>query len=286
MKTICIKTNNFKSLNYLLENLKNLELDNVYFSCHKFKSYNNIIIHYKGNNLELFLSSISNILVFLVLDIYENNIISKILHHDYFYFDNIEKKQILDKTKNIYYEDIENFTKKENLLFNTFYHFLKENNKLYLKGFITFRLKKYIAELEKTVDNAINGYLIEKEYSEFVSLLKLYVNTEESKIDEVHLIYNTEKPVLLDKEKNIIKTDINLLNAKYLSDITFSSLDMVLNTLLNLVPQKIYLHLMDQEIDEFINTLKLIFEKRVYICRDCNICRIYKSSLLKKTNPN
>lgn len=282
MKTICIKTNNFKSLNYLLENLKNLKLDNVYFSCHKFKSYNNVIIHYKGNNVELFLSTISNILVFLVLDIYENTIISNILHHDYFYFDSIEKKQILNKTTNIYYENIENFTKKENLLFNTFYHFLRENNKLYLKGFITFRLKKYISELEKTVDTVINDYLIEKEYSEFVSLLKFYVNTEDSKIDEVHLIYNTEKPILLDKEKNIIKTDINLLNAKYLSDISFSSLDMVLNTLLNLIPQKIYLHLMNEEIDEFINTLQLIFENRVQICRDCNICNIYKSSLLKK----
>ena len=54
MKTICIKTNHTKSINYLLENLKNLKLDDVYFSCHKFNVYNNILIHYKGNNLELF----------------------------------------------------------------------------------------------------------------------------------------------------------------------------------------------------------------------------------------
>ena len=282
MKTICIKTNHTKSINYLLENLKNLKLDDVYFSCHKFNVYNNILIHYKGNNLELFLSTISNILVFLVLDIYENTIISNILHRDYFYFDNIEKKKILDKTKNICYDDIEIFTKKESILFNTFYRFLKENDKLFLKGFITFRLKKYISELEKSIDTAINSYLIEKEYSEFVSLLKLYINTEESKIDEVHLIYNTEKPILLDKNKNIIKTDINLLNAKYLSDISFSSLDRVLNTLLNIVPKKIYLHLMDQEINEFVNTLILIFEKRISICRDCNICRIYRSGFMQK----
>ena len=28
--------------------------------------------------------------------------------------------------------------------------------------------------------------------------------------------------------------------------------------------------------DEFINTLKLIFEDRISICRDCNICKTYK----------
>ena len=93
MKTICIKTNNYKYLNYLLENIKKIDLDDVYFSCHKFKIYNNIFIHYKGNNLELFLSTISNILVFLVLDNYENIVIKRILQHDYFYFDSIQKNK-------------------------------------------------------------------------------------------------------------------------------------------------------------------------------------------------
>ena len=280
MKTICIKTNNKKSINYLLENLKSLKMDNVYFSCHKFKVFSNIIIHYKGNNLELFLSTISNILVFLVFELYEENIISKILQHDYFYFDSIERKQIIDKTQNLFLDDVESYTTKESILFNIFYQFLKDNDKLFLKGFLTFRAKKYIEELEKLVDTTINSYLIEKEYYEFVSLLKLYVNTEESQIDEVHLIYNSEKPILLDKNKNVIKTDINLLNAKYLSDISFSSLDMVLNTLLNIIPKKIHLHLINDEVDEFVNTLNLIFEKRVHICHDCNICRIYKSNYL------
>jgi len=38
-----------------------------------------------------------------------------------------------------------------------------------------------------------------------------------------------------------------------------------------------YIHLIDIE-DEFINTLKLIFDNRVCICKDCNICTIYKKN--------
>ena len=281
MKTICVKTNNINYINYLLESFKKIKLNDVYFSCHNFKIYNNIFIHYKGKDTNFFLCTVANILVSLVFECIESNIIRRILMNEYFYFDNIERKQILDKTKQIYLEDIEAFTTKESILFNTFYNFLKNNNKLYLKGFLTFRLKNYFTELEKTIDNAINQYLIEQEYTEFVSLLRLYINSEESKIDEVHLIYHSKDPILLDKNKKVIKTDMNLLNAKYLSDISFSSLDMVLNTLLNIIPKKIHIHLIDPE-DEFINTLKLIFEKRVYICTECNICRLVSKAEEKR----
>ena len=80
---------------------------------------------------------------------------------------------------------------------------------------------------------------------------------------------------MLDKEKNIVKLEHSINNARYLSDITFSSNDIALNTLLSLLPRKIELHIIDKE-DEFINTLKLIFENRVRICTDCNICKTYR----------
>ena len=154
---------------------------------------------------------------------------------------------------------------------------MNSSNKLYLKGFVTFRLHNYVKELQSQIDSAVNQYLIEKEYYEFVSLLKLYINTEPCQIEFVHLIYKDKTPILLDKNKNIIKVDSNILNAKYLSDISFSNSDIALNTLLNILPQKIYIHLIDKEADEFITTLKLIFENRVIICTDCNICRIYRA---------
>lgn len=73
----------------------------------------------------------------------------------------------------------------------------------------------------------------------------------------------------------IILTD-DIFKAKYLSDITFSSNDYILNSLLTLLPKKIYIHLTDNYIDEFINTLELVFENRIHLCTDCNICKTYK----------
>ena len=281
MKTVCIKTNNSRAIDYLLKNLKELNLDDVYFSCHKFKVFNNVFIHYRGNNIEVFLSYICNILSSLILDVFEDIILKKLLTHEYFYFDSIEKKHILENIQEIFLDSGDTSNDREDILFDTFYDFLENNNKLYLKGFMTFRQKKYTQELEKTIDSAVNQYLIEKEYAEFVSLLKMYVNSEGSKCDFVHLFYNNDEPILLDSKKNVINTDINLMNTKYLSDINFSSCDMILNTLLNIIPKKIYIHLVTDEVDEFISTLKLIFEDRVHICRDCAICSIYKRKIQK-----
>ena len=281
MKSLCIKTNNNKAINYLLDNLNKIDLKDVYFSCHKFNIFNYIFIHYKGTEENLFFSTIANILSFLVLDIYEDSITRNILQKEYFYFDKFEQSIVLDKFYEIRLESTEDFEIKENILFEAFYNFFKDNKtsvctKLYLKGFITFRLKKYIDELESSIDSSVNQYLIEKEYQEFVSLLKVYINSEGYNSDLVHLFYrNSNKNVdaiLLDKDKNVIDTSINLLSAKYLSDISFSSSDMILNTLLNLLPRRIFIHLGDSDDeDEFVCTLEAIFEGRIVVCFDVDV---------------
>lgn len=281
MKSICIKTNNQKSIEYLLESLDELKLDNVYFSCKKFKIYKNIIIHYKGNDEQLFLQQISKILSTLVIDLFEEPIINNIIYGEYFYFDTLEKHQIADNTLIDLYDDEECVYPRENafsLLYNDFFEYLNSNKSIVLTGFITFRIKNYIEILIDQVDKSVNNFLIEREYTEFITLLRMYINTETSSCDIIHIIYNNSKPTLLDKDKNIIQIDENLFNAKYLSDISFSTNDYALNTLLTLIPKRIYIHLIDNTIDEFITTLKLIFENRIIYCTDCSICRMYKKS--------
>ena len=94
MNSICIKTNNNDAIKYLLDKLNNIDLDNICFSCHKFKIYTNLIIHYTGTNILLFRQTISNILSCLVIDIFEETFINKIISHDYFYFSQDETRII------------------------------------------------------------------------------------------------------------------------------------------------------------------------------------------------
>ena len=280
MKSLCIKTNNPKTIEYLLENLKSFDFDNIYFSHRNFKIYDNIIIHFKGKNEKAFLQKISKLLASLIVDVYEQDIMEKIIFGEYFYFNSLEREKISEDTLNDLYDDEECLyphDKAFNILCNDFYEYLKENKSIVLKGFVTFRIRNYIEVLLNQIDKSVNKYIIEREYTEFISLLKMYISTEASHYDTVHLIYNNSKPILLDENKNTIITDTNLFNAKYLSDISFSSNDYALNSLLTLNPKKIYIHLIDNKIDEFINTIRLVFENRCILCSDCVICNLYKN---------
>ena len=280
MKSICIKFTNQNTAKYLLEKLDNFELDDSYYSCKNFKIYYNVIVHYKGKNEDLFIKKLTKTLVHIIIDLYEENIIKDLIKSEYFYFEPLERQQIANITLEGLYDKEEAVYKPEkrfNMIFKNLYNYLKINRSIVLKGFITFRIKKYFEALLEQIDKSVNKYIVEKEYAEFIALLKIYVNSEKSSCNEVHLVYNNCKPILLDKNKMVIQIEDDLLNRKYLSDITFSSNDYALNTLLNLIPKKIHIHLVDENIDEFINTIKLVFENRVDFCNDCEICRIYKT---------
>ncbi len=287
MKSLCIKTNNENSINYLLNELEHLDLENVCFSLRNFKHYENIIIHYKGFDDDIFLNQICNILSLLIIDELEESLLNKILFRNYFYFDLNERKQILDLYFDINTFDFTNiFEKKFNSIFDSFYEFLVENKSIVLEGFINFRISNYIEILDNILSDAVNQYIIEKEYLEFISLLKLYINSQNSNCDFVHLVYSKDESILLDENKEIIFVENDILNRKYLSDISFSSNDYTLNSLLTLLPKKIYIHLIDNTIDDFINTILSVFENRTHICQNCNICNLYKHTLKSKASKN
>ena len=286
MKSICIKTNNESLLNYLLNELDYIEVKPIAISKNQFKNYKNIIIHYSGNDNKKFVHEVSCILSCLVIDELEESFLKMILLKNYFYFNSTEMKHILELCYEIFSDDFNTyFDKKHNILIDSFENYLVNNKSIILTGFINFRIKNYMTILEDVVDEAVNSFVVEKEYLEFISLLKMYVNSQNSNCDVVHLIYNNNNSTLLDKDKNQINVSDDIFKAKYLSDISFSSNDYALNTLLTLVPEKIYIHLIDNCIDEFIHTISLIFENRVEICTDCSICKIYKNNPinLKKT---
>jgi len=273
-KTICIKTKNKNISNYLLKELEYFDFQDIYVSCYDFKYYNNTIIHYVGKNVDLFLNKISTLLTYVVIDFYEPCLIKNLINTNYFYFSTEDKKEIFNIClTNI---DFHNSISMFNIISNSFHSYFLDNKYVILDGFVNFKLKDYIKELDSIVDMCVNKFIIDREYNEFINLLKSYIQTSPSSTSTVHLIYKNEDSILLDETKSLIQFNNDLINQKYVSDISFSSNDFALNSLLTLLPNKLYIHLIDKE-DDFINTLKLIFDKRVFICNDCDLCNLYKN---------
>lgn len=276
MKSFCIKNNNEEILNYLINEFNKIEIDDVYISKNEFKYYKNIIVHYIGKNEELFIIKASKILTNCVLKFYEKKLIKRIVNTDYFYFTMLDREYIYancedllqNKNTNEYEHRIEK-------ILLSFVEYIKSHKYFILDGFVNFRLFEYKNILSEAVDIGVNKYIVDKEYKEFIQLLQGFVNSQPNGVGTVHVIYSEGEPIILDEKQNVILYDKNILQPKYLSDISFSSNDYCLNELLNLLPKKIILHLL-VEADEFVNTLQLIFKGRIVICKECNICKTFE----------
>lgn len=277
MKSLCIKTNNLEILDYLQNNFSSFDLDNVYYCCKKFKNYNNVIIHYKGIDVKLFYTKLAHILSCLVIDIFEESILKRMVITNYFYFDSFEINKVLDICfENLTIDEEFSISLRQNLLFEKFYNYICNNKSIVITGFVNFRLSEYKELLERVVDISVNEYIIEREYIEFISLLKLYINSRVFSTKAVHLICDGNECILLDENMNLINIDKSSLDVKYLSDISFSNNDYVLNTLLDILPSKIFLHISPKSENlEFIHTLKLIFDDRIEICTDSNTTNLF-----------
>ena len=272
MKSFCFKTNNTQILNYLLNRIQEIDFENLIYSQNRFKIYKNITIHYRGNNNNKFYNFLTELIGEVVIEFYEEKILKQLINYNYFYFDEYEKNKILENCMQLIEPEMYNTKLLDN---KNIKEYVKENKAMILDGFVYFRLRAYLEYLDEVVDSGVNQFVIEKEYREFISLLRVYVESKVPEYNLLHLIYINGESILLDEKRNIVSVSENIYNAKYLSDISFSSNDFALNTLLCLLPRRIEIHLIDDE-DEFINTLKLIFEGRVTICKDCDICKTYK----------
>lgn len=272
MKSFCFKTNNTQILNYLLNRIQEIDFENLIYSQNQFKIYKNITIHYRGNNNNKFYNFLTELIGEVVIEFYEEKILKQLINYNYFYFDEYEKNKILENCMQLIEPEMYNTKLLDN---KNIKEYVKENKAMILDGFVYFRLRAYLEYLDEVVDSGVNQFVIEKEYREFISLLRVYVESKVPEYNLLHLIYINGESILLDEKRNIVSVSENIYNAKYLSDISFSSNDFALNTLLCLLPRRIEIHLIDDE-DEFINTLKLIFEGRVTVCKDCDICKTYK----------
>lgn len=276
MTSFCIKSNNVKVIDYILSDLYNINFDNIIFSKREFSKYTNIILHYNGSDISGFYNVLSNILCKCIIDVYEPIIIRNIILLEYFYFDISDIKKI---ERNCYellgiaypnschfniYKSDNNFDDRKLVLENIISRYIKSNKSIVLDGFVKFRIKSYIKYIEDSVDNSVNQFVVDKEYNDFIKLIKLYIESKPASSDTIYLVYNNGESTLLDENKEIIHCDKTILDSSYLSDISFSSNDYTLNSLLFLLPQRLIINLYSPE-DEFITTLKLIFSDRVII---------------------
>ncbi len=171
------------------------------------------------------------------------------------------------------------YMNKKNNILDRIINCIEEGNVLNIKGFMDFRSKELMPQIYTIIEKVVESYMIEKEYNEFISLLKYFVEIQESKAEKVDLYIGKrgDSYILRDEfGNNIMETLLNeICENKNIVDV--SQDDLVISGLITMCPKKIVIHSANRcKNKELINTLEKVFENRIYHCSGCNECLMFK----------
>ncbi|SHK13111.1 putative sporulation protein YtxC [Paramaledivibacter caminithermalis] len=218
-----------------------------------------------------------------IVDVLELKIIEKILKSNYYFLKPSEKTIIIEQLQkdidNEIYDESVNIPYKVNRKAKIIYKlmdFLEDSNSLNIEGFVNFRLRNYLEDIYEVIDRVIEEYVMEKEYNEFIKLLKYFVDIQEPKIDLINIIVDKRGKYHFFDDKNRVLDD-NYIRGLIddLDDNNLNNDDLLISSLITIAPKKIIFHFANNvKNTEIIETIKNIFDKRVYICRNCKICNM------------
>lgn len=215
-----------------------------------------------------------NILYDVTIDRFIKMDLNKFIEDAYFFLKKEETKELLEKIADVlkdedkrYIEDSIYCLNKKNEIMKKIKKCVDENNEINIDGFLTFRCKELFKDIKGIVDKIVEKYMVDKEYNEFIKLLKYFVEIEESKLDKLNiLIDSTGKYTLKDSEGNDLTEEvyIEVSDVKYVENISID--DMLISWLITNVPKEINIYNIENCTNkELINTIKNVFEERVNI---------------------
>ncbi|HHY38031.1 MAG TPA: hypothetical protein GX507_03795 [Clostridia bacterium] len=177
----------------------------------------------------------------------------------------IGKRTEADKTRRL--------TRKAKIL-NKVLDYLTANEVLVVEGFVTFRLREYLDELEEVVDRAVDEFLLDREYQEFIKLLRYFVQMQEPKVMRVKVYLERDGTFSINDElgKRVGTAVVDELRATMMEG-GLELEDLLVSSLIMLAPREIWMHSRDNERwSSGLETLKNVFGERLKICCGCPWC--------------
>lgn len=237
--------------------------------------------------LEFLIASV--VAQFIVYDLREL-LLRDLLRYNYFYFRREEREEILALARKSLGSGL-NCHRQETyreIIERKVREYWREQNEpighLNIEGFLQFRLQDYQQELKRIVDDAVERFLTEKEYREFVRLLKYFLELQQPKIDLVHLAVD-EKGQFQITDQHFQKIDPRDWEEFDLEDYEGDNdyEDVLVSMLVSVAPRQIMLH---QNVlpryPRAVETLRRIFDRRLLFCQNCPYCRPEAASLVTK----
>lgn len=224
----------------------------------------------------LFNRKLAKLIAELILDIWEAELVEQIVRTQYYYLNKEEQASVLVRVFNLLVdsEDRFNRTVRWQQVLQQLTDYLCSNNRLIIEGFINFRLKEYREMLEEAVDQAVDDYLMEKEYDEFIRLLRYFVDIQDPKVETINVVLKksgifelfdgNNKPIDNDYLEGFIIDFVD-------NEINYE--DLLISALITIAPRRVILHVPDKpQLRDTVKTIKKVFGDRAMDCSGCHLC--------------
>lgn len=229
-------------------------------------------------------TSVSQILADWIISNEEHRLINKIVSDNYFYFNHDERATVESNALRV----LAGSSGRYKLIITRILDYLENHHELVLDGFLNFRLKDYRLQLSEVIDTVVDDFMMELEYKEFIRLLRYFVDVQEPREEEAHVVIKENNMfTLLDSHGQVINTELmeDMLLPRSTAD-SFDNLnyeDMLISTLITIAPRNIMVHSANRIKDkDLLDTIKTVFDNRVVVCKGCEMC---STDYAGKSNP-
>lgn len=218
---------------------------------------------------------IANALADLIVDSWEDLYLNRVIRSHYGYLDHEERDVIRDYAAHALRSiegdsrSVPGRVQRKGRVLSRLAEYLDRNSELVLDGFVTFRLKDYMEEMEEAVDVAVEEVIMEKEQQEFIKILRYFLESRETRRERVDILLGAEDDFqLLDGGEEPTLEDLPSRDGS----VPMDQEEAVISALLALAPRTVTVHRADRAPDPLIDTLKEIFGGRLSTCGGCHVC--------------
>ena len=220
---------------------------------------------------------VANVITDLILNAVSREMLSRMIRGNYGYFTEEERQSILQEAMAILNtqgetDGVPHRIFRRNQILSKVLRYLDQNNQMILEGFLRFQLKDYCAELRDAADRSVDRLMLQREYKEFIRLLRYFVEMQSPRIEEVNVrVKGGGMFSLLDEEGEPIEHEQlrSVLTDVGPEEIDYE--DLLLSALITISPARVILHILEPL--EVVETIKQVFGERVVICPGCTVCR-------------
>lgn len=142
--------------------------------------------------------------------------------------------------------------------------YLASHRRLNMQGFLRFRLTDYRAEVLEAAETAIEERLMERQYQEFMALLRTMAEWQEIRTSAVHVLHGGGNAFrLLDEQMRPLESPA--IGPEPQEELEEES--RVVSRLLAVSPRRLFIHTSEPE-SQVIRTIIGIFGNRAALCPD------------------